>query len=199
MPHLLISFATVILLILSLPCQARDFGVLGHTWEIEEEDLMEVIQRRLGECSEEDFFAKMQKAKSYIPKPVQGIGESVEPRIYFFDPTVTVNQDICDDKGNIVVPKGVVYNPLEKIPTIATLLFFDGSNKDHVAWAERQDREAVWVLVRGNPFVLAEEKERDVKFDQGGALTRKFGIRNVPAIVEKEGYHLRISEVPSGG
>lgn len=199
MPYLLTSLATVFLLVLSFPCQARDFGVLGHTWEIEEEDLIEVIQRRLGECSEEEFFAKMQKAKNYVPKPVQGIGESVEPRVYFFDPTVTVNQDICDDKGNIVVPKGAVYNPLEKIPTLTTLLFFDGSNKDHVAWAERQDREAIWVLVRGNPFVLAEEKERDVKFDQGGALTRKFGIRNVPAIVEKEGYRLRISEVPSNG
>lgn len=199
MPYLLNYVATFTLLILSFPCHARDFGVLGHTWEIEEEDMIEVIQRRLGECSEDEFFAKMQKAKNYIPKPVQGIGESVETRVFFFDPTVTVNQDIFDDKGNIVVPKGTVYNPMEKIPAVKTLLFFDGSNKNHVDWAERLDREAVWVLVRGNPILLAEERERDVKFDQGGVLTRKFGIRNVPAIVEKKGHRLRISEVLSDG
>lgn len=55
------------------------------------------------------------------------------------------------------------------------------------------------ILVGGRPFELQEELQKDyqdmiVYFDQGGALTRKIGIKASPAIVSQDGVMLRIEE-----
>ena len=55
------------------------------------------------------------------------------------------------------------------------------------------------ILVGGSVFKLQEllgESHADkVYFDQAGELTTKFGIKASPAIVEQEGFSLKIEEV----
>ena len=55
------------------------------------------------------------------------------------------------------------------------------------------------ILVAGSIFKLQEllgaEHAGKVYFDQNGELTKKFGIKGSPAIVEQEGFKLKIEEV----
>ncbi|KXS30377.1 MAG: Type-F conjugative transfer system protein TraW, partial [Candidatus Gallionella acididurans] len=45
------------------------------------------------------------------------------------------------------------------------------------------------------PLDLMRKWKIQVFYDQGGTLTRRFGITHVPAIVRQEGKRLRIDEL----
>lgn len=51
------------------------------------------------------------------------------------------------------------------------------------------------ILVGGSYLDLMKAWNRQVFYDQEGALVRKLGITAVPAIVSQEGNRLRIDEV----
>jgi conjugal transfer pilus assembly protein TraW len=50
------------------------------------------------------------------------------------------------------------------------------------------------ILVGGEPLKLMREWKREVFYDQGGALTRRFTIIQSPAVVSQEGKKLRVDE-----
>jgi conjugal transfer pilus assembly protein TraW len=80
-----------------------------------------------------------------------------------------------------------------------TLLFFDTRSKVQVAFAKRFMAESKMlvkpILVGGEPLKLMREWKREVFYDQGGALTRRFSITQSPAVVSQEGKKLRVDEI----
>ena len=111
-----------------------------------------------------------------------------------------MEQNITDDKGNIIVPAGTTKNPLEVVSLSKHLLFFDGSDPRASARRARADRSHYGgkvkpILVAGSYLDLMKAWQLSVYFDQQGVLTRKFGITQVPALVSQEGLRLRIDEL----
>ena len=51
------------------------------------------------------------------------------------------------------------------------------------------------ILVGGEPLKLMRQWKREVFYDQGGVLSRKFLLKQSPAIVSQEGRRLRIDEI----
>ena len=58
--------------------------------------------------------------------------------------------------------------------------------------------DAKIVLVAGKPLELEKETGKNIYFDQFGELTSKFNISHVPAVVEQEDKHLKVTEVYIG-
>jgi len=57
------------------------------------------------------------------------------------------------------------------------------------------DRPVKLVLIAGEPLELMRKWKMTIYFDQGGKLTKRFAITQVPAIVRQEGKRLRIDEL----
>ncbi|HJD56490.1 MAG TPA: conjugal transfer protein, partial [Rickettsia endosymbiont of Pyrocoelia pectoralis] len=133
------------------------------------------------------------KARLLRPKPVDGISRTVEPRIFYFDPTYTQSKDIKDAEGNILVPAGTTVNPLEELNWGEPLIFINGEDREQIDWAVKQQGKII--LVEGSVLELSDQISRSVYFDQGGSLTNKFGIKQTPAIVDQEGSRLKIEEI----
>ena len=57
------------------------------------------------------------------------------------------------------------------------------------------DKPVTLVLVAGEPLNLMRKWKKQVYYDQGGILARRFAITQVPAIVRQEGRRLRIDEL----
>jgi len=129
------------------------------------------------------------------PSPVKGLIKTQTPRQWFYDPSMTVESDIKDHKGNLIAAKGTVINSLDKISWGVPLLLFDGDNPEQVAWAETQHSLAKWVLVKGSPVELEEKLKRPVYFDQAGMLVNKFGIRAVPCRISQKDKKLLVEEL----
>jgi conjugal transfer pilus assembly protein TraW len=203
------SKALFFLLCLGSPVtlQAKDFGVQGKIASIEEQDPIVLIQSKLktmeerGELEQHNReLQKKTKAAIERPKSVEGIFKAKESRIFYYDPTYIVPEDLKDHQGRTIHSKGTKINPLETVTLSQGLLFFDGDDRDQVAFAKENLKESSvkLILVKGAPLVLSEELKVPVYFDQSGLLTKKLGIHHVPALVTQQALHLRIEEIKLG-
>ena len=69
------------------------------------------------------------------PLPVAGISHAAEDRLWTYDPTITIAQDIRDAAGHLIAARGQKFNPLDHLSFKHDYLFIDGDSKAEVAWA----------------------------------------------------------------
>ena len=200
-------FLLVLLAPLALLARAEDLGTIGPTYAIAEPHLLAAIERQLRAKEKSGELAHLQdEAKRRIiaaieqPKALPGITRAERPHSFYFDPSIVVQENITDAKGNILVPAGTRQNPLAVVSLSKHLLFFDGTDAQQVARARemltRYEGKVKPILVAGSYLALMQRWQLPVYFDQQGALTRKLGITHVPALVSQEGLQLRIDELP---
>lgn len=193
-----------IALLLVSGLDAKDLGVYGSTCSIGEEDLIQFIKERIQSFSEENRQQFMQTMQNYFvselkkPMEIKGILKAKEYSIIYFDPSIYVDRDIFNHKGQIVVKKDTIVNPLSQVSLDQDLLFFDATDIEQLAWAESFSSSSKWILVKGQPMQLEEDLNRPIYFDQGGILIKKFGITQIPAHVSQEGMKLKIEFIPIG-
>ncbi len=184
---------------------AADYGQMGQTFPIIEDDMLAVIESRLRHLEATGGIERLQEqmreqaVKSVRrPKPVEGIGPAISRREWLHDPSMVVEDDIRDQKGNVIAARGQKVNPLALVEMRQALVFVNGDSVLEVDWAVKNytGLNAKIVFVAGSPFDLMKPYQRRFYFDQGGQLTSKFGIRHTPAVVVGAGENLRVSEVP---
>jgi conjugal transfer pilus assembly protein TraW len=185
------------------PALARDYGQQGAVWPIVEPDLLAQIHARLTRLEKTGETARLNEelkrrtiARVNRPEPVAGVGAASATRSWRFDPTITVERNIADDKGRVIIAAGTRVNPLDTVPLRAPLVFLDSDDPAQLAWATRRfgPTRAKLILVRGAPLDLMKARQRRFYFDQGGSLVKHFGIRAVPATVEQQGRVLVVTE-----
>ena len=200
--------------LVTLPCLllnpgftlANDLGVVGPTYEIAERDLIEVMKDKFRRMEKSGELARLQESyKQRVieavekPRPVRGVSTTETARTFYVDPTWTLDRDVVDEQGKLLFRAGTKVNPLDYAPLTQYLLFFDQREKTQVAFAKRfieQSKARVKpILVGGEPLKLMRQWKREVFYDQGGVLSRKFLLTQSPAIVSQEGKRLRIDEI----
>ena len=188
------------------PAVAKDLGTRGELFPIAERDLFEDIQAKfdaLHAAGEVDRINQRLRDRALSgaerPPKVEGISKTATPRAFHFDPTITVQNDIKTADGRLIARAGDQLNPLHLTPMSQRLIFFDGDDRGQVEWAQRQITGAKAlvqpILVNGPVLDLTRDWKRQVFFDQGGTLIDRFGIRQVPAIVSRDGDQLLVEEV----
>ena len=184
--------------------QAKDFGVSGTLFPIEEEDIAKVFSEGLkkpSESKQEEWRRKIEERIMH-PIPVSGIQEAKKYHCLEFDPTLVIEEDIFDDRGNILARKGEKINPCTQQKREGGFLFFDGELEEHIEWAESHEENFMWVLVKGSPIKLEERQrkeknlERRIYFDQGGMYTKHFGIEKIPCRMTQKGDRIFLEEIP---
>ena len=188
----------------SMRGEAKDYGQAGQTFPVIEPDLLATIEARLkraeasGELARMNAaFARRVEAKVRRPDPVSGITPAQELRSWQFDPTVTVEQDIRDSKGQLIAAAGQRINPLDFVTIKQDLVFVDGNDAAQMAWATTRysDAKAKIILVNGSPIEEMTNRQRRFYFDQEGRLTGKFGIQHTPAVVSPVGRVMQVNEL----
>jgi len=184
---------------------AKDFGVVGKTWDIKERDAIEEIQSKLavmektGQIEEHNEIIKekvSEKVKS--PKALK-LERAESPREYVYDPSIVVKEDLKDARGIVFQKKGTRVNPLDTVSMNYELIFFDARDDKQQEFAinryNNSEIKPKLILTGGSPIEIEEKYKLDVYFDQGGVLIKKLGIAQVPAVVAQEGKVLNIKEV----
>lgn len=183
-----------------------DHGTHGALFSIDEEDMIDVLKRRLLQLKESgkleefqhEFNAKARKAV-LEPRPVAHITPTVHERVFYVDPTLIIEGDIVLPEGvagagHILAREGDRINPLKTLTLSKGLLFIDGDDVAQQQMAMRLKDRFEIVLVKGKPLALEEHLQISVFFDQGGILTKRFGIHHVPCKMEVDGKRLRFTE-----
>ena len=182
---------------------AKDLGVRGKTWAVAEPDLLAQIEDRLAALRESGALERFEReakarARSRIEAParIEGIVPAKERRTRLFDPAITVGRDIVTPEGTVIAAAGTRIDPFAHRPLSRDLLFIDGTREAEIAWALAHGRPSKIVLLAGRPVELARAHGRPFFFDQGGRLAERFGLRATPSLIDREGAHLRITEIP---
>lgn len=183
-------------------------GTVGPVYAIEEEDMLVYIARQLQKKEQDGTLARLQQemrtaaeGRLAAPPPIAGVQTTLEPRSYYFDPSITLPQSITTPEGRVLATAGTRVNPLDYRSWSGELLFIDGRDPLQQRYAARLlqqqggEGRVKTVLVAGNLPHLARGWRTPVYYDQGGELVTRFGITQVPAHVYQEGKRIRVDEV----
>jgi len=196
----------VLSFMLSSTVLAKNLGTIGKTYPIGEQDFLEYIQQKLLRLQKNGKLAALQKSMKkkaiqsiHNPKAVSGIRTANANKTYYYDPTITVSQDIRDNKGRLIHPKGRRINPLDTLSMNSIMVFVKGDDPAQMRWAMAYKKKAKLlvkiILVSGPVIDLMKKHKTRLYFDQKGKLTQRFNIQQVPARVYQEGKRLRIDEL----
>lgn len=203
--------------------KAADLGQKAQVFPIKEEAFTKMIKRKLENIDMEEHKRIMQeKTKDRVqnPVPVVGLVRARENRVFYHDPTYTLDEDAVLPCGKVLYRAGTKVNPLDHMDLDRRMIFIDARDEKQKEWlidilnkplivrsedegekSENQETpiEDRVILVGGSPLKLIEEiseahKEK-IFFDQSGELTNKFGIKAIPAVVVQEKRFLKIEEI----
>jgi conjugal transfer pilus assembly protein TraW len=90
-------------------CSAKNLGTYGPVFEIKEESLLKLIEKRLQTLKEsgkleshQQELARKAEEKVKRPTPVSGISIAQVYKKKEYDPSFVVSQDIKDHLGNLI-------------------------------------------------------------------------------------------------
>lgn len=198
------TLVAAILATVSTLAVGQSLGVHGNLYEIQEEDAVGYIKRRITDWEKDGTIKRKQeeavnKVRDTMlhPKPIDGISTAMENNTFYWDPTFVLQKPITDAKGRIIFPAGTSINPLAFGGLSKRLVFIDARDPVQVAFAiqGKKDHPTDKIILTGGSWVeLTKKTGEQVFYDQSGYLTRKFSIHHVPAIVQQQGLKLKIEE-----
>jgi len=178
---------------------------LGPVYPIAEQDMLEELQAKLEAMKKDGRLQDIQnqaiaRAKRSIDSPsALGLPRAFSSRSWHVDPTYTVPEDLTDQEGRVFARAGDKVNPFQRgVRLSKPLLFIDMADEwqsQHLAEFLQRWPGAKVILTGGRWRDTARSIGRAVYFDQGGSLTRQFGIVAVPALVEQDQLMLRVTEI----
>lgn len=178
----------------------KDLGVHGPLFPIQEENLMEIIQRKLNTMEKSgkiiqlnEHLQKKMKERAENPQVVHKLPQAVKSKARLFDPSLSIPDDIKDHKGRIVIKAGTRVNPLDYLNWGEPLILLDGTDAKQVEWAHKT--KGKWILTKGSPFKVGKGDNRWVYFDQGGIIVKRFNVKALPARISQKDKHLLIEEI----
>lgn len=185
-------------------CQAKVLGTYGTVYQITEPDLETVIKQTLEKDQQDGTIARIQsegrdKIIQHIehPDPVPGIVTATRSHAWLIDPTFTEKQPVVA-LNHTLIPKGFSYNPLQYGNLQHKYLFADARDPKQEALALKFLRDNLTnrvVLTGGSYADMSRKIHRQVFFDQGGNLTKRLGITEVPAFLSQDGLKLKIDVI----
>lgn len=199
-------FIAITLLCCPLFTGARDLGKWGDIYPVQEQSFLNLIQQRLGALEKSGEMAELQQRfkdnvieNTLRPPAVQGLSTDTQSHTLWYDPTFTVGQTLSDAKGTVFARQGDKINPLDTVPLNSTLYFIDADDPRQIAWMKAQKSATVSykvILVNGNIKTATDMLNTRIYFDQGGELTRRFGLTHVPATLTQDNKRLKIVSAP---
>lgn len=157
---------------------------LGPTYPIAEPDLLELFMERINELKssgqyQKRFDQEKQKIAELMRNPpaVVGLAKAREIRIWPLEASIpeTLPESLLRQAASVELPK-----------ISRELIFIDGTDKEELDAAKAitaQRADSRVVLVNGSIGEASRILNRRIFFDQGGSLTRLFGIHATPAIL----------------
>lgn len=195
-------------LLISLPLAAKDLGVQGDLWPVQEQSMLSLIHQRLESMEASGQLAEMQTQfkervvqNTLRPKPVEGLQTDTRSHTHRVDPTVSVTADMADQNWRIFARKGQRINPLDTVSLAGPLYFLDADDERQVAWFKQQPAELnrKVILVGGNIRDATKALNTRIYFDQDGTLSRRFGLTWIPAVVRQDGSSLVVTSAAMSG
>lgn len=182
---------------------AKNLGQYGQVFPVIEEDLRQVILKRLKAMEESGALLKhealisKQVAESILrPNPLS-LTSTKAPKTFLIDPTVWVSKDIFTPDGTLLAKKGLAINPFKHIQFSKTLFFFNADDGKQLSWVKNhyKDYDQVKFILTGGDIRKTSELLGRIYFDLNGVISTQLQIKHVPSVVYQKGLFWKVVEI----
>jgi|GEM_PF-5736580 len=173
---------------------SRNIGNLGPVYEIAEENLLALIERRVKSPEvQARIAASMQKAWSRAFEPKYQLPAATQSRAWHVDPTYELPEDVLDQNGNVLFAQGTRLHPADFAPLTGRYVVVDGRDEAQMRFALAGEYRQI-MLAGGN--LLDTMKQYHKRFYMvSGEIIDRLGIKHVPAVFEQDGRNIKVTEV----
>lgn len=177
----------------------------GETFEFAEKDMLEEIKNHI-ENNRTEIEAKLdeykktakEKVKNYKPTDLKKLTPAIKNNIFYPDMTYTNPDNIYDNKGDIIYPKGFQFNPLDYQTIPYQMIVIDGSSKQELDWLVTNnytDNMKYMILLSDGNYQEVGEKLKQPVFYAIPKITEKFNLEHTPSIITQIGNKMEVKEI----
>lgn len=181
---------------------AKIVGRSGNTYPIAEPDALKELEDKAASLDPDKVIDKkeaVRKIEKYRPHNTVNLPSATEDKTFLVDMSYMLEVDIQDGKGNILYPKGFVFNPLEYVPFSRTIVVINGAVEKEVGWftaSEYSRRADVLVLVTGGTWKDLMGRFRRNVFYLTESVAKRLRLSATPSvIVKKDNKYMEVREV----
>lgn len=193
--RIVFAIATVMYLA-CIPAMGEELTTTGRTYPILERDALEEVEERARTVDWQRHLKAIKPTK-YRPENLTKLPKAHKNNKFMVDMTYTLDNDIVNDKGELLYPKGYQVNPLDYIQYKKTLVVIDGEDPDQVQWFQSSPLagrvDVSLFITQGISVDLARKFKRPV-FYATTPLVGRFQLKAVPSVLRVKGREMEVQE-----
>ena len=177
--------------------QATDFGVLGNTWPIIEQDIRAMMVESAARTDWSDTKdAVKASAETYAARlPKRKLPVADRTQTVWMDPSIEIKSDIqapvTQTSGALawqtLLPKGTRVNPLATVHPVTAMFLFDGSDPDQLKLVQqvlsREPNRIVPVEAGAGDLKKSTEALQRAVFYASDAMVERFNVKYLPTLI----------------
>lgn len=177
----------------------------GETFEFAEKNMIEEIKNQI-ENNKSKIDSKIEeykkttkeKVKNYKPVDLKKLTPAIKNNIFYPDMTYTNPNDIYDNKGDIIYPKGFKFNPLDYQNIPYQMIVINGDSNEEIEWLIKNnfiDNIKYMILLSDGNYKEVAEKINQPVFYAMPKITEKFNLEHTPSIITQIGNKMEVKEI----
>ncbi|BAK73180.1 hypothetical protein [Arcobacter sp. L] len=177
----------------------------GETFPFAEKDMIEEIKNQIINNKtqietklEEYKKTTKEKVNNYKPADLKVLTPAIKNNTFYPDMTYTNPNDIYDNKGNIIYPKGFKFNPLDYQTISYQMIIIDGTSKKELDWLIKNNytnNMKYMILLSDGNYKEIGEKIKQPIFYAMPKITEKFNLEHTPSIITQIGNKMEVKEI----
>lgn len=177
----------------------------GETFQFAEKDMIEEIKDQIRNNKtqietklEEYKKTTKEKVNNYKPADLKVLTPAIKNNTFYPDMTYTNPNDIYDNKGNIIYPKGFKFNPLDYQTIHYQMIIIDGNSEKELNWLIENnyiDNIKYMILLSDGNYKEVGEKIKQPVFYAMPKITEKFNLEHTPSIITQIGNKMEVKEI----
>lgn len=138
--------------------------------------------------------ANKEKINNYKPKDMITLESAFKDNIFYPDMTYTNPDDIYDNNGKILYPKGFKFNPLDYQTLHYQMIVINGNNQEEINWLIKDNIKYKILLSDGNYQEVSKLLNQPV-FYAIPKITDKFNLKYTPSVITQIGNKIEVKEI----
>lgn len=177
----------------------------GVTYEFAENDMLEDIQAHI-QNNRPEIEKKLEKMKrenkskiqNFQPQGLIPLPGATKNNTFYPDMSYTNPDNIYDNEGKLIYPKGFTFNPLDFQMMHTVLVVIDGTSKEQLSWVQNEgytnNMKYKILLSDGNYQEVAKTLKQHV-FYCLPQITEKFQLKHTPSVITQIGNKMEVKEI----
>jgi conjugal transfer pilus assembly protein TraW len=178
---------------------------IGITFEFAEKNMLEEIKNHIknNESHIEDKLKEYkkiaeEKVKNYKPDNLKKLTPATKANTFYPDMTYTNPNNIYDNEGRVIYPKGFKFNPLDFQILPYQMIVINGTSNKEVEWLINNNYTnniKYKILLSDGDYKEIEKKLKQDVFYAIPKITDKFNLEHTPSVITQIGNKIEVKEV----